>query len=150
MSETTQNSTLPETDSSTAVLGMSRSDRWVSALIVLSILGLSAYHWIRLQGTPSAPIRIERLPRHDLDYRIDINSATWVEFANLSGIGQKLAQRIVADRDERGPFASVDDLQRVKGIGPKTVGKLRPHLMLGDASPTDQVDSAADSVSSGD
>lgn len=38
--------------------------------------------------------------------------------ALLSGVGPVLASRIVADRSSKGAFESVDDLQRVRGIGP--------------------------------
>ena len=48
----------------------------------------------------------------------------------LPGIGLKLSQRIVLERDA-GLFKSVDDLRRVRGIGPKTVAKVRPHVMVG-------------------
>jgi competence protein ComEA len=46
-----------------------------------------------------------------------------------------LARRIVADREQNGPFRSVDDLARVKGIGPKTLEHLRPWVRLAEESP---------------
>ena len=68
-------------------------------------------------------------------YLIDLNVATWPELTQLEGVGPVLAQRIIADRDENGPFASIDDLERVKGIGPKTVEKNRQWLKVaGNAS----------------
>jgi competence protein ComEA len=57
---------------------------------------------------------------------IDINRASEVELQLLPGIGPVLAQRIVAARAEK-PFRSLDDLRRVRGIGVKTLEKLRPH-----------------------
>jgi competence protein ComEA len=41
-----------------------------------------------------------------------------------------LAQRILEHRDEHGPFQRVEDLDKVNGIGPKTVEKLRPWLFI--------------------
>ena len=64
--------------------------------------------------------------------RIDINSADEAKLDLLPGIGPALASRIVADRDEHGRFESVDDLQRVSGIGPKTVEKLQALVIVGD------------------
>lgn len=59
------------------------------------------------------------------EQRIDLNLATSAELELLDGIGPKLAARIIADRDERGSFGSVESVRRVKGIGPKTVEKNR-------------------------
>lgn len=49
---------------------------------------------------------------------LDLNNATAKDLTVLSGIGPKLAAAIVADRTANGPFCSIDDLSRVKGIGP--------------------------------
>lgn len=57
--------------------------------------------------------------------RINLNTASRAELDLLPGIGPALADRIVGDREARGPFASIDDLQRVGGIGPRTVERLR-------------------------
>lgn len=46
----------------------------------------------------------------------------------LPNIGETLARRIVESREAEGPFAEVDDLQRVRGIGPRTLEQLRPYL----------------------
>lgn len=66
--------------------------------------------------------------------RIDLNAAGLAELDLLPGIGPALASRIIADRDENGPYDSIDDLQRVKGIGPKTVEKIRKLVILGDSA----------------
>lgn len=66
-------------------------------------------------------------------FQVDVNRATWIEWAQLDGIGETLAKRIVADRQENGPFQSVEDLRRVKGIGAKTLDKMRPHLTFASA-----------------
>ena len=56
---------------------------------------------------------------------LDLNRASVEELQRLPGIGPKLAQRIVEARAKT-PFKSVDELRRVSGIGPKTLEKLRP------------------------
>ena len=47
----------------------------------------------------------------------------------LRQIGEVLAKRIVEDRKQHGPFRSHDDLDRVYGIGRKTIDNIRPHLL---------------------
>jgi competence ComEA-like helix-hairpin-helix protein len=56
---------------------------------------------------------------------LDLNSATRAELEMLPGVGPALAERIIAERTAAGAFASVDDLDRVKGIGPRTLERLR-------------------------
>jgi competence protein ComEA len=46
----------------------------------------------------------------------------------LPEIGEALAKGIVESREQDGPFASHDDLDRVRGIGPKTLERIRPYL----------------------
>lgn len=62
--------------------------------------------------------------------RIDVNAASAAELEALPGIGAAKAQAIIAERDKK-PFASVDDLARVKGIGERTVEDLRGRVMVG-------------------
>ena len=56
--------------------------------------------------------------------QVDLNLASVDALIELSGIGPVLAQRIVAAR----PFADVEDLLRVQGIGPDTLERLRPFI----------------------
>lgn len=63
-------------------------------------------------------------------YRVDMNTAGWIEWSQLEGIGPSLAHRIVADRNINGPFASIDDLSRVEGIGPAKLQAIRPWLFI--------------------
>lgn len=58
--------------------------------------------------------------------QVDINRASTEALIALPGIGPALAQRIVADR----PYASVDDLARVRGISPEMVERLRSMLTV--------------------
>jgi competence protein ComEA len=59
---------------------------------------------------------------------IDIDIATAAEIETLRGIGPALAKRIVADRDSLGPFGSIDELTRVKGIGKRLAAKIAPQV----------------------
>ena len=62
--------------------------------------------------------------------RIDVNSASAAELASLPGIGASKASAIMAEREKK-PFASVDDLERVRGIGARTVEDLRGKVSVG-------------------
>ena len=59
---------------------------------------------------------------------LNINTASVEELQTLPNIGVQMAQRIVNYREQYGEFASVEDLQKVKGIGAKTLEKLRPFV----------------------
>ncbi len=56
---------------------------------------------------------------------IDLNAADAALLDTLPGVGPSTAAKIVADREANGPFASVDDLGRVTGIGPKKLDALK-------------------------
>ncbi len=65
---------------------------------------------------------------------VNINKANAKTIAkSLQGIGQKKAEAIVRYRKKHGPFETVKDLMKVKGIGKKTVMKNRADILL-DAS----------------
>ena len=64
---------------------------------------------------------------------VDLNAAGADELAEVPGIGDSIAKRIIEFRDKNGPFQSVDDLLKVQGIGEKSLQKLRPHLTVAKA-----------------
>ncbi len=61
---------------------------------------------------------------------VNINSATASELQTLSGVGESTANAIVRDREQNGPFSSVDDLMRVSGIGEKKLAKIRGSICV--------------------
>lgn len=62
--------------------------------------------------------------------RININTATSSELELLPGIGPAMASRIIEYRKTNGRFRTVEDLDEVKGIGPRTLEKLRPLIRV--------------------
>jgi competence ComEA-like helix-hairpin-helix protein len=64
------------------------------------------------------------------DDRIDLNLADAAELQTLPGIGAVGARRIVEEREERGPFATVGELVRVAGFGPGRVHSLAPRVKV--------------------
>lgn len=83
---------------------------------------------------------IESAPAGDVSARLNPNLAPWWELTVLPEIGPSLARRIVDYRVAHAAkgnatsavpaFRSVDDLDAVKGIGPKTIARLASHLQF--------------------
>ncbi|MDD5175669.1 MAG: ComEA family DNA-binding protein [Sterolibacterium sp.] len=65
---------------------------------------------------------------------ININSASEAELEKLPGIGPVKAKAIVEERSKNGPFTSVEDVKRVKGIGNATLEKLKSEITVTGAS----------------
>lgn len=83
----------------------------IIALIVLIALPAAA-----APGSPTDPV-------------VDLNRATVEELQSLPGIGLKKAEAIIAQREKR-PFTRVTQLLLVKGIGQKTLTRLKPRLEI--------------------
>ena len=63
-------------------------------------------------------------------FPININSATLEELEQLPNIGPVIAQAIISYREAHGDFTSLEDLQNVSGIGPKTYEAIEPLISL--------------------
>ena len=61
---------------------------------------------------------------------LDLNTAAAAELAALPGIGEALAERIVAYRTEHGPFASTEEIMEVSGIGPGKFEGLKDRITV--------------------
>lgn len=79
---------------------------------------------------PSETVLIsESIPPPPSSGKIKISTATEADFDSLPGIGPAKAKAIIAYRTAT-PFKSVDDLQKVKGIGEKTFQDIKPLIEL--------------------
>jgi competence ComEA-like helix-hairpin-helix protein len=117
------------------MMGAGRSPSSLGAICVL-VLALTVFMlWTALErplllDDPDAIAAAgERRASAWPDMRVDINTATAAELNVLPGLGPMLAERIVADRDQHGPFKDVDDLDRVSGIGPAIIDRLEPYVV---------------------
>ncbi|MDW8222285.1 MAG: helix-hairpin-helix domain-containing protein [Gemmatales bacterium] len=80
----------------------------------------------RKAGASASAHRRNQLPSEP----VDLNRASREELMSLPAIGPVLADRIIAERQTRGPFLSVEDLRRVRGIGPRILDRLRPFVRV--------------------
>ncbi len=62
---------------------------------------------------------------------IDINTANKAELMTLPKVGSVMAERIMRFRTDFGPFNSMEDLLKIKGIGSKTLDKMKPFITIG-------------------
>lgn len=62
--------------------------------------------------------------------KVSINTADEKALTDLNGIGPAMAASIIAYRQEHGSFASVEELQKVKGIGPAKFAKIKDQVSL--------------------
>ncbi|WP_416332273.1 ComEA family DNA-binding protein [Acinetobacter piscicola] len=62
--------------------------------------------------------------------KININTANVQQLQQLNGVGEKKAQAILEYRQQNGKFKNIDELQNIKGIGPKLLEKNRTMIVL--------------------
>jgi competence ComEA-like helix-hairpin-helix protein len=110
-----------------------RTDQTAVALLLVIALVWSGVQWLRSGGATGRLVDLEadhaeNRPRRSVPYLVDINSADVAELGELPQVGPSLARRMIEHRERYGPFRTFDDLLRVKGIGPKTLDALRPHV----------------------
>jgi competence protein ComEA len=74
--------------------------------------------------------RAARRSRAEAPAVVNVNTADAALLERLPGVGPALAARILAYRREHGPFRRVEDVEQVRGIGPRTLARMRPYLRL--------------------
>lgn len=79
---------------------------------------------------PSAPAEDKMSVKKSLTGKININTATATELQTLPKIGPAMASRILDYQQQNGPFKSIEEIQKVKGIGPKTFEIIRDYITV--------------------
>lgn len=77
------------------------------------------------KSTKAAPASMASMEK-----KINLNTADAAALTKIPGIGPKKAEAIIDYRKANGKFKSIDDLQKVKGIGPKLLGKIKSNLTI--------------------
>ena len=119
------------------------------SLSLIALLAFAGAAWLMVAPEPSPGIEIIPPPSADAPspasasgaaapagdssvqdgdaLSVNLNTASASELTALPGIGETLAARIVAWREENGPFDRVDQVMAVYGIGPATYERIRPY-----------------------
>ncbi len=121
-------------------------DRVVLVLAAVSLMAMVGCFLVRQAGSqqtwtveverndsPALSVSVQEDEKPDsliAGERININTASAAELERLPGVGATRAQAIIAFRQERGAFSSVDELLRVDGIGPGILNGLRPYVTV--------------------
>lgn len=100
--------------------------KW-AAIIVLGGFAIGGMLW----SISTWPDRRRAAESPPADLRIDINADGVTRLQLVPGLGPALAEAIVEDRESRGPFSSIDELDRVPGIGARTIEAIRPYIRAG-------------------
>jgi competence protein ComEA len=95
--------------------------RLITILLMLSVFGMSLPAVLFAADSGDA---VEQLSK------VSLNAGSVSGLQVLPGVGAVTAERIVAYREKNGPYATVDALLNVKGIGVKTLEKISPMLEL--------------------
>ena len=115
----------------------------IIAAVILAACGLASIFWAVMSsqsqiptlnaGPIAAPLETElqsklaeEPPAQTHIGKLDVNTATAAELELLPGVGPALSKRIVEYREKNGPFANLSELDKVQGIGPKMLEKIRP------------------------
>ena len=85
---------------------------------------------VAAEDTPQTPSPQKLPDEAAAGEKININTAGADELMRLNGIGEKLAGRIIADREENGAFARIEDITRVSGIGEVTYMGIREDITV--------------------
>ncbi len=106
--------------------------KWGHRLLVASMLS-SFFGGAPIWGqqtppTPAPAMKAAATPAVKPAGKVNINTADEAALTSLKGIGKTKAKAIIDYRQKNGPFKSVDDLKNVKGIGDKTLAKLRDQI----------------------
>ncbi len=92
---------------------------------------LANHQHVHVPARESVPTSAPRADVTTPRVLVNVNTATLSELLALPGIGEIRAQAILAYRAEHGPFARIEDLQNVSGVGPATYEGLVPYVTVG-------------------
>lgn len=108
------------------MLNFTREERKVILfLAAVALLGIGANFLVkRFSGGKSIACFAQDLGK------VDLNSADKKVLMGLSGIGEKLAQRILDYRQEHAGFNRIDELKEVKGVNASKFAKIRDYLVV--------------------
>ena len=122
------NPSAPKDRSSNSTWVLRRLDQaGVAAMAAVAVVTMVVW-WSWNYRIERRLVEFGRAESRQVRFEIDPNRAEWPELAQLPGIGETLARRIVESRELDEPFSNCDQLSRVRGIGEKKLDAVRPYL----------------------
>lgn len=130
------------------MLGFTRNETAVLLFLVITFIAGMGVWFYRTQWAPLPEISDISLSTEDVSnerygieetesaesdtlvFQISLNSAERKDLECLPGVGSTLATRILEYRQRHGEFHSLEELKKVRGIGPKTLERIKPYLKL--------------------
>ena len=115
---------------------LSKGETWIAVLTLVFILGMAGvYARATCMDEGDYIIRTGKLAQETVaieavQWQVDINTATAEELTALPGVGEALAERIIAYREEHGRFRAAEELLEVKGIGESKFAEMKDWILL--------------------
>ncbi len=115
---------------------LSKGEKWIIVLTLVFILGMAGvYARATCMDEGDYIIRTGKLaqetaPIESVEWQVNINTATAEELTALPGVGEVLAERMVAYREEHGRLRAVEELLEVKGIGESKFAGMKDWIIL--------------------
>ena len=81
---------------------------------------------------PAGELEETSAPEEEIQYPVDLNTATMEELISLPSIGEVRAQAIIDYRETNGPFRYVEDLRNVKGIGEGILAQVMDYVTVNE------------------
>lgn len=92
---------------------------------------LAVFPQMQTAPTTAATAAAETVPEETVSFPVNINAADADTLTALPGIGQVLAERIVAYRRQNGPFRAIEEITNVEGIGEKKAEAILDLITIG-------------------
>ena len=116
---------------------LSKGEKWILLLTLVFALTMTAVY-LRAALTNESDeysVRVgdlaqETAPLESVDWQVNVNTATAEELTRLPGVGEALAERIIAYRQENGPFRTAEELMNVNGIGEGKFADMKDWIIL--------------------
>ena len=109
-------------------------------LVSAALICLSFVVGISLGRSRSTPVTVTHTTRQntaqtqEITLLVNINTASAQQLSTLPGIGEGYAERIIAYREEHGPFQRTEELLNVEGIGPARLEAILDYITVGGLS----------------